>query len=1182
MAYIPIIKKTEWIDLSEEHKELRKILEHDVKSACCDGGKEQPIMLQGAFGIGKTTGLYYMFHYGWEVLKTPTFYVQLVHIMEKVKEVAERNPSGKVKNVELSKIISSMLNEQISVLNSSNWLDAHNILFPEFPEDQNLQQYLEGFTPLKLFNSDEESHDEFNTPFSAKIIKEALSSNHRPLLLIDEFESKYYDFKQLIETSGGGVLRELFDQIVQLCPFYLIIGIGPASGYDIAKERGDNDGSNTADSRRLKSLPVPFPTANLLKESYLKGKPNGFVNFIWWLSRCRPGHIEKLRDEVQYEILKKKSFSEFIVHKTFNAPIDSLGEEVKYLKTSFFNTELDSYILPLVKNLLLELEPHKVTITEKYKDILKSYTNSFLCGIELISLEHDLMPALQTDFIRNLKKRQDEGKYSSVNYLNHLNKYLYYILSACTDEEGNMAINMFYSVNKDREEKFASSFMIPLLELTYDFISQYEDDSEQSIKETKDFVLDCINLSNEAILNDVSQDNQIASIFDETYSLLDINKLKKVDVINEIYLQLSLKTIREIIEQPIGSPKLSYKGVSLENKLQSCDLQSATMTIAELNATKIYFIPSLNEEQMSNYVLSLRRALEEDLIGLRRNANNVIQVVSLNQDSKIEILKNEILKLKSDDILEAKLKKISFANFDDFHFNLYSTHIKDFLDSVCKIAIVGYATGDIYTLEHDNKTEITNIIEHISNVDWTSRKEERRTIEHYAKLTTEGDQSVLSIINAKATEEYDTKIEEYICKTSDYENEIDFDFTSVYDANSVNLDAKSKYLALYYIFENAGKYDYVNSTLLAILKDISSKESHLRLVPKEDNVKVSLNFDQIYQILANQDKVNVLLAEFDKESSFVSKLQKFVQMMTSNTPCFSTTTEMLNYMSGELDNHWITNYNDKMSYGFSSGAVLMRLLLLNSKTSNYNINEFVNTLLKMTESNTLELRNTRSAFESTSDSLYNNLYANQNQKFKSDNMPFKNYQSDLGEFNKLLIKLKQLITEQPESLSLLLIIESILIRIKNIIASAKSLNEQIVGINASIETKKGKIQRDYQEKIDSIYLDPLAVKLIEFSDSDRGDIPKYNIDTCWKRYSGKIRNEDSLKNILTANLSPAKESRIEEQKITDLNTMIDQVDNNLKTWFEKILTTCQQCQTKANAFNDLESYIRELLKFEKQ
>jgi hypothetical protein len=109
-AYIPLIKTTRWIDLSvPDHKKLRNELEQDTLKACVNKDQMQPIMLQGAFGIGKTNSLYYLFHYGWCKLKTPTFLVSLDEITKAVKEFALSQPTGKIPNDQLGPFISQNL-----------------------------------------------------------------------------------------------------------------------------------------------------------------------------------------------------------------------------------------------------------------------------------------------------------------------------------------------------------------------------------------------------------------------------------------------------------------------------------------------------------------------------------------------------------------------------------------------------------------------------------------------------------------------------------------------------------------------------------------------------------------------------------------------------------------------------------------------------------------------------------------------------------------------------------------------------------------------------------------------------------------------------------------------------------------------------------------------------------------
>ena len=163
MAYIPLVKQTKWIDLSNEHKRLREEVEKDLRKGCCEKGNIQPIMLQGAFGIGKTNTLYYIFHYCWEVLQTPALYLPLAKIVDEVKKEAKSNDSGKVENNRLSLILKKMIDEQINLLKSDNYDEVFNVDFPEFQSgDENvnlsLTDYLKDFEPVTVVLDEKEEN----------------------------------------------------------------------------------------------------------------------------------------------------------------------------------------------------------------------------------------------------------------------------------------------------------------------------------------------------------------------------------------------------------------------------------------------------------------------------------------------------------------------------------------------------------------------------------------------------------------------------------------------------------------------------------------------------------------------------------------------------------------------------------------------------------------------------------------------------------------------------------------------------------------------------------------------------------------------------------------------------------------------------------------------------------------
>ena len=97
---------------------------------------------------------------------------------------------------------------------------------------------MKDFEPVTVVLDEKEDNPFKDIVFNKDVINIAISSGNVPVLLVDEFESKFYELKKIVASSGGGILRELFDQIVQTRPFQLVIGNGPASGYEVAKDKG--------------------------------------------------------------------------------------------------------------------------------------------------------------------------------------------------------------------------------------------------------------------------------------------------------------------------------------------------------------------------------------------------------------------------------------------------------------------------------------------------------------------------------------------------------------------------------------------------------------------------------------------------------------------------------------------------------------------------------------------------------------------------------------------------------------------------------------------------------------------------------------------------------------------------------------------------------------------------------
>lgn len=1177
MAYIPLVKQTKWIDLSNEHKRLREEVEKDLRKGCCEKGNIQPIMLQGAFGIGKTNTLYYIFHYCWEVLQTPALYLPLAKIVDEVKKEAKSNDSGKVENNRLSLILKKMIDEQINLLKSDNYDEVFNVDFPEFQSgDENvnlsLTDYLKDFEPVTVVLDEKEDNPFKDIVFNKDVINIAISSGNVPVLLVDEFESKFYELKKIVASSGGGILRELFDQIVQTRPFQLVIGNGPASGYEVAKDKGGDADSETAANRRLKTIPIPFPASALLKRRFMEGCANGYVNFIWWMSRCRPGHVQKLHDNVKYDMLSGYKSSEFITQSIFNEPIDEGGEEVTYLKTSFFET-IDSHLFPIVKDLLLDFEPRELTMEKDYIDAFKDEINAkcFYCSDETINVEKELCPALKDDLSIFLDKcKNSDAKYLDINYYTHLNKYFSYILDACADKNGKIAFNSPY---KYAEEALADSFLIPLLELTYDFVSQYEDSEAPAIKEVRDFLLDCIKHVEHS-----KEEEQIADDFPELSNLFDGFKANKSKG-EEFYIQFSLRALREIFEQPIGSPILRYRGMSLEQKLETIDFQKTVLLTDSYDNQMIVFVPNLEEDKQDAYISRLEMYIKSVEKDLHENARKTLHIVYLQESEKIDLLKNRITRVGDELLPIAKYKKIVFELFDDYKFN-FGRQIQDFVDSVAKIVIAGCACDDLYSL-NGLTYEVRDVITKIKDSSWTPQKEIRRTIEHYEKLVCEGDNAILKAVKSKSLIDYEDALSKAICDASDYEDNVPCDFTKVIDGKIT--DARSKCIALLYVLEKAGKTNNVNNSMVELLRKVGTQGA-LHFAPNEDKVLQSLHFDQLKTALSDSEEIKDILGKYNGDDRFIQNLFAFAGSMVKET--VATNIEALYaFMNDSFDNHWIATYSDKMKYNCPKAEILIKLLYLSNYVSKIDSAKLRESLIANLTAKGAELNATRATLSESINEILTLLYTQKPQR-DNDSQPFFGYLQKLSDVGKLFEDCQRVLREESDSIAALCVINSVYSRLVDIIDSVKILSTQTTTIKNSLSGFEQSIKRLYQSPINEIYEDKLAAKLINMKspDASKNGFRGYNEDYCWATTRNTLKyHKDETKNVFTTKLNPIKQETLKGNDVSVFTTYLSRVlqtTTDIKTRLDSVLSLCRECKVLADDYTELKTQIGNLLKFE--
>lgn len=1157
-AYIPLIKTTRWIDLSPDHKNLRKELEQDTLKAGVNKEQIQPIMLQGAFGIGKTNSLYYIFHYGWCKLKTPTFLVSLDEITKSVKEFALEQPTGKIQNDQLGPFINEILLTQLETLKGEDWTKIERIYFPEF-NGGDLNEYLKGFTNVEVIE-DSKDNMTFENSFSKSIIVEAINSSNRPILLIDEFESKFYELKKYIDSSGGGVLRQLFDDIVQNTNlFYLIIGNGPASGYEIAKERGDDSSdSETAANRRLKTKPIPFPTSNLLQRSFLKDEPKGYINFIWWLSRCRPGHIMKLRDSLgQFEDLATLSFSELITKTIFNEPIDDGGEAVTYLKTEFFNQFPGRIKSKYLAKELISFAPNSFELDETDKTDLRECINLFYCSSKLLNAEQDILPELQKDIYNDkLIKCQEVGKYTRVDYGKHIEPFLSYILSGISNENGEIGFGM---INENKsDEVLSNTFLMPLLELTYDFISLYQDDSIKETRETLDFILKVIDQITKSV-----EEGNIEVLMPNTFDTFEKCKLLRN---NKVFLQLSLYAIRESIEQPIGSPKLKYRNEQVAALLEDINLQVTLPLIFHKEDNLYnYFIPDLPNKKLDKYLEDLEENLEENFRKkFHQDGETVIRVIYLEKSEKIDEFRTNLLYKDGDNNNPEpiySLNKIDVVDIDSYQLN-FGSQIKDYIDSVSKIGIIGVSSKEpamLTLIKDESILNLRDIINVIGDRPWTEKKETIRTIEHYRKLLFDGENSTFKSIHKIANGEYKAKLKENISSEDEFKNNV-YDY--YYIDNIIKDDAESyekftSNLALLYLFENSRIEDSLKQLLELCKTDYKFD------IDKEDLVK-GVNYKNLLTILTkNKKDLDFHFANFDLNSSFLKRLTKFTEALL-NEDNLNNIDEYYSYLKNKSEVSFIKSYHS------ASGGYLVPELTESIYNLTYLRTFATSELIALITYDLISIETSLSEVRVNIVSKLDEL-----KSILDESQSLSSYPEKLNRAIKGIVLIKTILDKEP-SASTLIIINSIIKHFNKVVNDSELFLKQLEEIFDDINVQKSNVDA-FQEEIDGLYNDPLTEKLLSFS------YPKKRTDNyLWRKnfLADNLKNREEFEKLFGESknyYNPFTSPTIYPDKIKNFYQCLVTITNKLNPVFIDTVSKMKEIKDTSESTTQLQDYITQLL-----
>jgi hypothetical protein len=1146
------IRNTVWIDLSPSHKELRTFLEESVENACVKHRDTSPIMVKGAFGIGKTATLHYLFHHSWTKLNIPCFILNLGQLNKEIASYLKDSDLQELPNKDVCKIIGKILDKQANLLKKQSFDDINGgeIYFPAFDKHK-LSDYLGQFEPAELHTNNNGDYSDTCLPIlDQETIQTAIGSGNRFLFLIDEFEAKYHELKKLIEPSGGGMLRDYFDDIANVSSsnHFCIIGNGPASGYELSSSSG------AAEARRLIVKQIHSPTVDTLSISFLKGYARGHINFYWWLSRSRPGQIKKIKQSLQlYPDLMANNYIGFIRDNQFlKDPIDEVGESnVTFIKTDLFQP-MDVELKNVIKDLLITMNPQKKPLAEEvWKERFLNFRELFYSSNELTKYEH-LLSVLQKDII---KIKDDDKKYNAINF-DDLHRYLDLILMSISNDENEIAFGV---VNKKGlEEMLSKTFLVPIFGLLYDFISIYEDDTEPSIKLSLDFVLDLINKA---------EAGDVEMLFPTTINLCEDNSVR-ISTSEEVYVQLSLFALRETIEQPVGSPKLSYQSSSLDKEIEIVS-EVKNVFIHKSRDNEIIIIPDITTTALLNtYIDEVQEYIQDNWDEGEKYGNDgrrITQIIYFRECDKIEEFKSWLFYKNGDqEEIPYKLKRIDVRNY--YRYSIHnSQQVSDFMNSVCFISMVASTKGETAFNGHEDKAlEINRVIKNILHPDWTKSKKTQRTIEYFRDLLTVGDNCSFNHILKHGQNEYDKQIAEYITdrnRVKHFSNNAKLRDVDHFDLLSKTSISTKNFIAFLLTQHEESDYD----SILTLLREMRK----LNFSPNEEEKNLSL--PQVGNFVNNkfQDEISGFYEEFSNENREIVGITRYLDLFVEDHgDC--TVEQFISLLDPEYFD--CQSYFDYLGISYNK-QYFIKGLYLKQLSSSISSSEYIDTLKEI-------LLGKQQAINDLSDELHlkyevlNSLYGVKDEKI---------WPKDIDLYITKLISPYLSLLNQDSSIPFQVVgayinstIDNFIDRMQKYFTRLETLEQHLIPIQSKIHSKQEIIDNIYRNG-ESMYIGKLFK---EKYSSDRNS--NYLYDRVFLPSIKQIGGGDTYNNIFKKLYKATGSLYIEDQNIIEMKNIIDQSFESKAEEFNDIVDELTAINNSVAETINLENIIRELLRLDEE
>lgn len=266
--------ETEWEDLTDRHRD-RRVRGEDNIAGFSEGGSNASYVV-GAIGAGKTQLLTHLYKYSYAEVGQPALFLSLGELLDLIEpEIGYPETTESISqeqfHSEVEKLVERELARVHEAVSSGGELNS-DLLLLDAGRVTDVQEYanLLGLSVDELTSITSQADD--------------------VTLIVDEMEESYARLEEMIRSTTGP-LRDTVDKIqTGKSRFYLIGGFGYASVHEIGE----------AEYRRVETLTLPIIKPDNIDGIFGDSLPLAQRNFIWWMSRGRPGWLETAQEAHNY------------------------------------------------------------------------------------------------------------------------------------------------------------------------------------------------------------------------------------------------------------------------------------------------------------------------------------------------------------------------------------------------------------------------------------------------------------------------------------------------------------------------------------------------------------------------------------------------------------------------------------------------------------------------------------------------------------------------------------------------------------------------------------------------------------------------------------------------------------------------------------------------------------------